>query len=210
MLTGLPLFLIFCHIWLLINSLSLLNILYRLIAESSDYYWLLMVDSLPNIWCWLLLTAMVDSLSNIWCWLLLTAGSTNHLPSSPLLGVSTSSDEDLDNDLRQGIDNIMYVRFPHFLHEPTHLWCMSIVHPLSGWKCMHPHQPAFRACFSIQYTFDIKGYYRTIQCWFIDFQFSSQLCTASNLAFPKLPLLTVVDHMSRFLLCECKPPPYQI
>ena len=45
---------------------------------------------------------------------------TNHLPSSPLLGVSTSSDEDLDNDLRQGIDNIMYVRFVHFLHGPTH------------------------------------------------------------------------------------------
>jgi len=29
---------------------------------------------------------------------------------SPLLGVSTSSDEDLDNDLRQGIDNIMKLR----------------------------------------------------------------------------------------------------
>ena len=27
--------------------------------------------------------------------------------SSPMLGLSTSSDEDLDNDLRQGIDNIM-------------------------------------------------------------------------------------------------------
>ena len=26
---------------------------------------------------------------------------------SPMLGLSTSSDEDLDNDLRQGIDNIM-------------------------------------------------------------------------------------------------------
>eukprot|EP00090_Calanus_glacialis_P019710 TRINITY_DN30229_c0_g1_i2.p1 TRINITY_DN30229_c0_g1~~TRINITY_DN30229_c0_g1_i2.p1 ORF type:complete len:997 (+),score=132.01 TRINITY_DN30229_c0_g1_i2:396-3386(+) len=29
---------------------------------------------------------------------------------SPMLGVSTSSDEDLDNDLRQGIDNIMKLR----------------------------------------------------------------------------------------------------
>ena len=26
-----------------------------------------------------------------------------------MLGLSTSSDEDLDNDLRQGIDNIMWV-----------------------------------------------------------------------------------------------------
>merc|ERR1719348_1039636 len=29
---------------------------------------------------------------------------------SPMLGLSTSSDEDLDNDLRQGIDNIMKLR----------------------------------------------------------------------------------------------------
>ena len=67
---------------------------------------------------------------------------TNHLPSSPLLGVSTSSDEDLDNDLRQGIDNIMYVRFVHFLHGPTHRLSHLLFSFLETFKLlMHASSP---------------------------------------------------------------------
>ena len=121
------------------------------------------------------------------CWLL---AATNHLPSSPLLGVSTSSDEDLDNDLRQGIDNIMYVRFLHFLHEPTNP-------PRS--PTMHASSPStnIQSMFlnSIHVRDGLSGHYPML-IYRLSILYSA-LHPPISLLFSR-SLLTV-DHMSRFL-----------
>ena len=157
---------------------------------SIDFWRLTLYWSLL-LWHWLLAAAGVTTTNYFW-FLMFHWGSavwvtTNHLPSSPLLGVSTSSDEDLDNDLRQGIDNIMYVRFPHFLHDPTHP--PKDVQP--PFQCIHPHlQPTFRACFSTQYM--LSGRFPML-IYRLSILFSA-LHSPISLLFSSSPL--TVDHMA--------------